>query len=71
MKSKGFTLVELVIVIVIIGILSIIAIPIYRSYIEKARLSQTNFVAEQSSAEEITLEEVPSDHFSENELSAD
>ena len=36
MKRKGFTLVELVIVIVIVGILSIVAVPIYRGYTRKA-----------------------------------
>ena len=35
-KAKGFTLVELVIVIVIVGILSIVAVPIYRGYTRKA-----------------------------------
>ncbi len=34
--KKGFTLVELVIVIVIVGILSIVAVPIYRGYTRKA-----------------------------------
>ena len=36
MKKQGFTLVELVIVIIIVGILSIVAVPIYRSYTLKA-----------------------------------
>ncbi|MCR4662520.1 MAG: prepilin-type N-terminal cleavage/methylation domain-containing protein [Endomicrobiaceae bacterium] len=34
--KKGFTLVELVIVIVIVGILSIVAVPIYQGYIKKS-----------------------------------
>jgi prepilin-type N-terminal cleavage/methylation domain-containing protein len=38
--QKGFTLVELVIVIVIVGILSIVAVPIYRGYIERARFTE-------------------------------
>ena len=38
--QKGFTLVELVIVIVIVGILSIVAVPIYRGYVEKARFTE-------------------------------
>ena len=38
--SKGFTLVELVIVIVIVGILSIVAVPIYRGYTRKAMASE-------------------------------
>ena len=40
MKRKGFTLVELVIVIVIVGILSIVAVPIYRGYTRKAMASE-------------------------------
>ncbi|WP_372518675.1 prepilin-type N-terminal cleavage/methylation domain-containing protein [Candidatus Ruminimicrobiellum ovillum] len=38
--KKGFTLVELVIVIVIVGILSIISVPIYRGYVEKAIMTE-------------------------------
>ena len=38
--QKGFTLVELVIVIVIVGVLSIVAVPIYRGYTSKARTSE-------------------------------
>ena len=39
-KTKGFTLVELVIVIVIVGILSIVAVPIYRGYTKKAMATE-------------------------------
>jgi prepilin-type N-terminal cleavage/methylation domain-containing protein len=35
-KSSGFTLTEVIIVIVIIGILSIIAVPIYRDHVKKS-----------------------------------
>ena len=38
--KKGFTLVELVIVIVIVGILSVISVPIYRGYVEKAMMTE-------------------------------
>jgi prepilin-type N-terminal cleavage/methylation domain-containing protein len=38
--QKGFTLVELVIVIVIIGILSIVAVPIYRGYVVRAAMTE-------------------------------
>ncbi len=38
--KKGFTLVELVIVIVIVGILSVISVPIYRGYVEKAIMTE-------------------------------
>ena len=37
---KGFTLVELVIVIVIVGILSIVAVPVYRGYTRKAMATE-------------------------------
>ena len=39
-NKKGFTLVELVIVIVIVGILSAISVPVYRGYIEKAIMAE-------------------------------
>ena len=38
--KKGFTLVELVIVIVIVGILSVISVPIYKGYVEKAKYTE-------------------------------
>jgi prepilin-type N-terminal cleavage/methylation domain-containing protein len=38
--KKGFTLVEFITVIVIVVILSVIAIPVYRSYIEKTKTAQ-------------------------------
>lgn len=37
---KGFILVELIIVIIIIGILSIVAVPIYQYRVEKAKLTE-------------------------------
>jgi type IV pilus assembly protein PilE len=40
MRSEGFTLVEFIIVIIIVGILSIIAVPVYRNYIEKINTPQ-------------------------------
>lgn len=39
-QKKGFTLVELIIVMVIVGILSLVAVPIYRYNIEKARFTE-------------------------------
>lgn len=38
--QKGFTLIEIVIVIVIVGVLSVVAVPIYRGYTTKARMTE-------------------------------
>ena len=53
-KNKGFTLVELVIVIVIVGILAMISVPIYRGHVQRAIAAEGHaLAAEIAAAQEI------------------
>jgi len=45
-QKKGFSLIELMIVVAIIGILAVMAVPSYQSYTRKARFAEVVMIAE-------------------------
>ncbi len=66
-KSKGFTLIELMITVAIVGVLAAVALPAYQDYTIRAQMTEAVILASGGKA---TIEEwyaqtgkLPSDHF--------
>jgi prepilin-type N-terminal cleavage/methylation domain-containing protein len=59
-SKKGFTMLELLMVVIVIGILASLAIPQYQSFMERARSTEaTNIIGSIKSAEELYVLENP------------
>jgi prepilin-type N-terminal cleavage/methylation domain-containing protein len=57
--KKGFTLIELMIVVAIIAILAMIAVPMYQRYIERSRNSASQSLLQQVALAETALDTAP------------
>ena len=57
--KKGFTLIELMIVVAIIAILAMIAVPMYQRYIERSRNAASQSLLQQLALAEVAIDTAP------------
>lgn len=59
--QEGFTLVEMMVVIIIVGILAAVAVPLYTGYVEKSKITEaTSIIGAIITSEKLEMQRVPS-----------